>query len=640
MELLNRRRFDELKATGQLPSPTGVALKILKMAQTESVGLAEVARVVKGDPALAARLLQLVNSACYAGASPVTAVADAVTRIGMTAVWQVALGFSVISGFRRGVCRYFEYDQFWSQSLATAVAAQILSCISRMGQPEEAFTCGILSRIGRLGLACIYPEAYSDVLSAAQNQGEEELLRLEQHTFATDHCELAAAMLNDWGLAENWIMAVRHCEDPLHSELPESEEAQRLAWLLHASIQLGAICVAPAEQRGRLLRDLYVRVSKIGLQSEGLLPVCDNVAREWVAWGKVLGIKTAPLPSFETITVESEPAEFGAPDGNLPLQCDAAGVRALVVDEDPSTFELVRHRLPAGSVVLCARTGNEANRMALEFDPHLIIADWKVQGIGGAELCRGLRKTKTGQQVYILILAHDYDENLLAGALEAGANEYIMKPILPRVLEARIGVALRVIRLQQEVIRDREEIRRHLAELSVLNRMLEQAALTDALTGLPNRRYALDRLGQEWASSLRKGGPLACLMIDVDRFKRVNDTHGHDAGDRVLREIASVLRKAVRATDVVCRVGGEEFLVICRDTDASQAAICAERLRHRVESHRIEEGGAGLAMTISVGIAARTASVADVEALLKLADIATYKSKIDGRNRITLAGGA
>ncbi len=637
MEMLKQKRFDELKATGQLPSPTGVALKILKMAQEEGVGLAEIARVVKGDPALAGRLLQLVNSAYYAGARPITAVSDAVTRLGVAAVWQVALGFSVVSGYRRGVCRYFEYERFWSKSLATAVAAQVMSRDSKLGQPEEAFTCGLLSQIGRLGLACIYPEAYSDVLLASQGQPEEELLGTEQQTFAMDHRELAAAILEDWGLASNWILAVRYHEDPLHSDLHETDDAQKLAWLMHAAAQIGAICVAASDQRGTLLKELLMRALRIGLSRERLLPLCDIVVREWSAWGKVLGVKTSALQPFNSIPVGTVPSEPDVGDRPVPLQGENAGLRTLVVDEDPSTFELVRHRLPVGSIAMSAFNSSDANRLALEFDPQLIIVDWKVGGIGGVELCRSLRKTKAGQQVYILILAHEYDENVLANALEAGANEYIMKPILPRVLEARVNVALRVIRLQQEVVRDREEIRRHLTELAVLNRMLEQMALTDPLTGLPNRRYALDRLGQEWAASRRNDSALTCLMIDVDKFKRINDTYGHDMGDRVLREIASVLRKSLRATDVVCRVGGEEFLVICRDTDSAQAEICADRLRRKVESHRIEE--CAVFMTISIGVAARGPAVSDVEALLKLADIATYKSKSDGRNRVTVAGG-
>jgi diguanylate cyclase (GGDEF)-like protein len=637
MEVFKQKRFDELKASGQLPSPTGVAMQILKMAQQEGVGLAEVARVIKGDPALAGRLLQLVNSSYYAGARAITAVNDAVTRLGLDVVWQVALGFSVISGYRRGVCKNFDYDEFWSDSLGSAVSAQIMSKETSMGNPEEAFTCGLLSRVGRLALACIYPDAYSVMLAAAADQTPAGILKLEQKTFAMDHRELAAAMLADWGLDESWVQAIRYHEDPVHSDLPEGHPSQKLAWMMHAAAQLGAICIATPDQRGPLVQDLLAKSARIGIPSERLIAICDHCAHEWISWGGILGIKTRELPPFSSITDESRPEDLSSSEKVQPVREESQEIRALVVDEDPTTMGSVRQKLPPGSRIMGARKGQDALRMALEFDPQLIITDWAVPGVGGLALCKALRKTKAGQQVYILMLAHKYDEELLASALEAGANEYIMKPILPRVLEARINVALRVIRLQQEVVRDREQIRHQLADLAVLNRMLEQAALTDPLTSLPNRRYALDRLDQEWSASVRNKHALTCMHMDLDHFKKVNDTYGHDAGDRVLREVSSVIRKALRTTDVLCRVGGEEFLVICRETTADQALVCAERLRQQVEEHRIEVAETEIGLTISIGIAERDGSTADPEALMKRADTATYASKTAGRNRVSIA---
>ncbi len=637
MEMWTQKRFDELKATGQLPSPTGVAMQILKMAQQEGVGLAEIARVIKGDPALAGRLLQLVNSSYYAGARAITAVNDAVTRLGLDVVWQVALGFSVVSGYRRGVCKRFDYDEFWSDSLGAAVSAQILSKNSGLGNPEEAFTCGLLADIGRLALASIYPDSYSVVVAAAAaDQAPQEILKLEQKTFAMDHRELTAAMLQDWGLAEAWVQAVRYHEDPVHSDLPEGHQAQKMAWMMHAAAQLGFICVAGPDRRSELLQDLLGKSARIGIASDKLVAICDHCAREWKDWGAILGIKTRELPPFSSITDVSRPEDITQTEQEASSREESQEIRALVVDEDPMTIGLVRQKLPPGSRVMGARKGQDAMRMALEFDPQLIITDWEVPGIGGLALCKALRKSKAGQQIYILMLAHKYDEELLASALEAGANEYITKPVMPRVLEARMNVALRIVRLQQEVVRDREQIRHQLADLAVLNRMLEQAALTDPLTGLPNRRYALDRLEQEWSASKRHNNPLTCMHMDLDHFKSVNDTHGHDAGDRVLREISAVLRKALRTTDVLCRIGGEEFLVICRETTTEQALVCAERLRQNVGESRIGIGDTQVAITISIGIAARDTSTPDSETLIKHADVATYASKTAGRNRVTI----
>jgi two-component system, cell cycle response regulator len=637
MDMWRTKRFDELKATGQLPSPTGIAMRIMKMAQNDGVGLAEVAQVIQGDPALAGRILKLVNSAYYAGARAISAISDAAARLGTRAVWQVALGFSVISNYRKGMCRRFDYDDFWTHSLATAVAAQFLSRHTRIGHPEEGFTCGLLSQIGRLALASIYPEAYGNVIAATENQPLAELVSLEQKTFAMDHRELTAAMLQDWGIDATWVEASRYHEAPDESDMTENSPARRPALLLNTATQVGSVCVAPSDKRGVLVQELVARSDRLGVSKETLLPLCDSTAREWIVWGGILGVKTRQLPPFTSITDETRLASHPAPGGSSVPQQESSDVRALVIDDDPATRDLVSRCLPETSTVVCAHNTQNALRMALEYDPQLIVINWTVGGESGLDVCRALRRTKAGQQVYILILTPKQDEDTLAGALESGANECIVSPVILRVLEARIGVALRVIGLQQEVVRDREEIRQHLAELAVLNRTLEQAALTDPLTGLPNRRYALDRLLQEWASSQRSRTPLTCMIVDLDHFKQVNDTYGHDAGDQVLREVAVVLRKTMRATDVVCRIGGEEFVVICRDTDPATSWECAERLRRRVAEHVTRVGSAEIRMTISIGIAHRGAFVRDVETLLKQADLATYESKKEGRNRTTMA---
>ena len=130
------------------------------------------------------------------------------------------------------------------------------------------------------------------------------------------------------------------------------------------------------------------------------------------------------------------------------------------------------------------------------------------------------------------------------------------------------------------------------------------------------------------------------MILDLDHFKRINDTYGHDVGDVVLKEAAALLRKPLRATDIVCRIGGEEFLVICRDTDSGGAPVIAERLRQSVESGCIIAGGTDIRITISIGVASKDASTPDVQSLLKNADLATYQSKTFGRNRVTICAGS
>lgn len=171
--------------------------------------------------------------------------------------------------------------------------------------------------------------------------------------------------------------------------------------------------------------------------------------------------------------------------------------------------------------------------------------------------------------------------------------------------------------------------------LSEANHLLEQIALTDVLTGLPNRRHAMARFAQAWSESTREGLPLACMMIDADGFKRINDQYGHDAGDEVLRGLSRQLRYALRTDDVVCRLGGDEFLVICPGTSLEGALHAAEAMRQEIAKlHLPVSGGGEWSGSISVGVAARTADMKNPEDLIKTADEGVYIAKQNGRNRV------
>ncbi|HUR29531.1 MAG TPA: GGDEF domain-containing protein, partial [Planctomycetota bacterium] len=173
-----------------------------------------------------------------------------------------------------------------------------------------------------------------------------------------------------------------------------------------------------------------------------------------------------------------------------------------------------------------------------------------------------------------------------------------------------------------------------LAEFAVLNRRLHMASLTDPLTDLPNRRHAIERLQQELAHSERDATPLSVIMIDIDKVKTVNDEHGHDTGDAVLREVARTLRGAIRATELVCRLGGEEFLVICPRATAAKAALIAERMRLASEANVIRHGAFDRPVTLSLGVAELDRGRPSVDLMLKSADERTYQAKQAGRNRV------
>ena len=171
-------------------------------------------------------------------------------------------------------------------------------------------------------------------------------------------------------------------------------------------------------------------------------------------------------------------------------------------------------------------------------------------------------------------------------------------------------------------------------ELSEANQRLEDMAMTDVLTGLPNRRHGLRSLEREWQAALRDETPLACMMIDADGFKAINDSCGHDAGDEVLRQLSRQLRHALRTDDIVCRLGGDEFLVICARTPLAGALQLAEHLRREVATMRVPAGNGEWRGSVSIGVAVRGAAMQEVEDLIKLADDGVYRAKREGRNRV------
>ena len=173
-----------------------------------------------------------------------------------------------------------------------------------------------------------------------------------------------------------------------------------------------------------------------------------------------------------------------------------------------------------------------------------------------------------------------------------------------------------------------------MTELGIMTRKLRAAALTDALTHLPNRRYAMQRLKQEWESRERNGRGLAVTIVDIDAFKRVNDEFGHDTGDAVLRTVALHLQAHTRGSDVLCRLGGEEFIVISVGGSTDAAMVAGERLRAAVESKAVEHGSFDEAVTVSLGVATATPEMQSFDDLIKAADEALYAAKEAGRNRV------
>ena len=231
---------------------------------------------------------------------------------------------------------------------------------------------------------------------------------------------------------------------------------------------------------------------------------------------------------------------------------------------------------------------------------------------------RSLERTRS---VPILAVTDADDNGRLVRGLEIGVNDYLFHPMDRNELLARVRTQIRKKRYTER-LRDN-------VQMSI------EMAITDALTGLHNRRYMETHIGTLVEQAVVRGKPLTVLVLDIDYFKSINDTHGHDAGDEVLREFALRIRKSIRGIDLACRYGGEEFVVVMPETDVGVATMVAERLRRRIASEpfAIQQGARAVQVTISIGIAGVTDGESAANAI-KRADQALYRAKRDGRNRV------
>jgi diguanylate cyclase (GGDEF)-like protein len=626
---LSEQVFEDLKQTGRLPSPHGVALRLLELANREDVSAAELARVLQSDPALAGRVLRAANSSLH-GLRPVVSVADAVIRVGFRCMRQLAMGFSLIERCDRGPCDAFPYELFWSRALATAVAAQQLGRLVRGIPPDESFTLGLLHDIGSLALATLYPRDYGRLLKELPGAPDTELRERERQEFRVCHRELSRLMLEDWHIPASLALAVEHRGEPV----PEgaSPRTQMIADLLELACRLGRLCSDKESVLPTELTAVHMLWTQLGLESS-LEEMLTSIAAEWQQWGEELHVRTRAVPSLGMLA-RGEAAELEslsiAPEDNAALE-------VLLVEDSDSQRLTARALLESlGLIVREAHNGLEALAQLGERHASIIITDLLMPELDGIGLCRAVRATTTGPMSYIIILTGIGDQQKIIEAFDAGADDFLPKPVDRRELEARLRAARRVVELQWRLNREAEQLRELNTRLEVANQQLASAALTDPLTGLPNRRYLLENLSQEWARTARQRGHFAMVFVDLDHFKRVNDELGHDVGDVVLERVARVLRRQVRAGDTVGRFGGEEFLILCPGSGLESAKLIAERIRRELAAQRFNIGGTSWTVTASFGVAAAIPSAAPSswDETLKRADAALYAAKHSGRDRV------
>ncbi len=294
-------------------------------------------------------------------------------------------------------------------------------------------------------------------------------------------------------------------------------------------------------------------------------------------------------------------------------------MRILIADDDPVIRKIISKLISdMGHEPVTVNDGTSALEQIMKQGYPVVVLDWMMPGMDGIDVCRAIRDIENGNICYIIMNSAREGSNSISEALKAGANDYITKMTDSIEMRARIGVGIRTAQLEMELVE--------------LNQQLRYLVRIDGLTGLLNHAAVLKELDIELDRGRREGTSTSVLMLDLDKFKAVNDTYGHQAGDQVLISFSGKLVEKCRSFDRIGRYGGEEFLIVLPRTQNREAILIAERIRLEIAEMNLDEIIQGLKITCSIGSCTATLSVQHSSALVSAADASLYRAKEAGRN--------
>ncbi len=307
------------------------------------------------------------------------------------------------------------------------------------------------------------------------------------------------------------------------------------------------------------------------------------------------------------------------------MQAGEQQIRVLVADDSAVSRQLIEQTLSEERYSLVfAKSGRETVDLFAEHHPAIVILDSIMPDLTGIEICKHIRSKTQASYTYIILLSGKSEMESVVEGLAAGADDYLTKPFHPEEFIARVGVGLRITALQREI--------------EIKNAMLQKLALTDPLTGLPNRRAIEDWAARQLSGAARYGFSFWIALADLDHFKTVNDTHGHEAGDTVLKAFSQIVKTKSRRSDICGRIGGEEFLLVLTHVTKEDAMRVIECVRAELEATKFNFNGHSLTVTASFGLASFAGTRApDFNRLVAQADSALYSAKRMGRNRVEVA---
>jgi diguanylate cyclase (GGDEF)-like protein len=364
-----------------------------------------------------------------------------------------------------------------------------------------------------------------------------------------------------------------------------------------------------AQSLGMHAQSVGMRAQSLGMHAQGLGMRAQGLGMH----AQSLGIRA------QSLGARAHGTAFAA-------ECDMAGekppFRVAIVDDDVAIRRLVKLYLRRSGYEISEYSTAEEAREALAQVPwELAILDRRLPDLDGAALCHALKSNPDLKLRYIIMLTGEDEQDDKVTGLDLGADDYITKPFQPAELMARIRAAKRIVDLQNELLET--------------NRRLELLSITDGLTKLFNHRHFQDELARAFEESQRYQRPLSLAVVDLDFFKKVNDTYGHAVGDEVLKSISHIFQESIRSTDLAARYGGEEFAVMMPETDLGEAIIFAEKIRALVEEKPIRSQGGDIHATVSIGVSSVPQSrIHSAKELIVAADKALYRAKKNGRNQV------
>jgi len=615
-------------AADKLPSPNGVALAIMDLWEKEETTVEQLARLIETDPALCGRLLRLANSSLM-GSRPVAAVPEAIVRVGMRTVGHLAVTFSLIDNALEGQCEEFDYPGFWSQSLLMAVLSKGVAEATRVAAPDDLFACGLLARVGELALATIYPREFGAILREA---GPDPARRIRQE-FGFDHNDVTLELMLDYGVPEVLAGPARFHQETGGESAEPGTRKDRLIDAFRLAYQLARLTSVAEHERPAVTRHVETLRERLALATEQVAAIFDAAVSDWHDWSRMLELGAEFGGDYaSTADVEGSAEAVDVVDDACPPAVAGSPHRAALVGCAERLGVFTRALEAAGFELRACDDYVAARRLAVGFLPQLLLVDAAQGAVDVQQFCRLVRATDWGRAIYIVVLSTTDSGSEATVLYSAGADAVLRPDMRPGEFTARLQAIERFLQLQDDWQRDRASLQQIANELALSHHRVEQVSLTDQLTELPNRRFAMQALGKAWNLGQRSNVPMTLTMLDLDHFKGINDVHGHAAGDEVLRRVARAMQQAMRREESVCRVGGEEFLIISSGTTLKQMLVAAERLRRCVEAITIGFSSRDIRPTVSVGVVQRSPLDSSHDDLLSAADKALYLAKHSGRN--------